>query len=99
MLFCAFYALSFGKEVFKAVQGRRSNPSVRFLPIVDIVRVKDKKREYSCSQAALKDKDSMALLLKRKYKEMGNKKRFPQEALFMIFRVFRLLRFPSAFRA
>ena len=36
---------------------------------------------------------------KRKYKEMGNKKRFPQEALFMIFRVFRLLRFPSVFRA
>jgi hypothetical protein len=37
VLFCAFYALPFRKEVFKTAQGQRSDPSVRFLPIVDTV--------------------------------------------------------------
>lgn len=35
VLFCAFYALPFRKEASKTAQGRHSNPSVRFLPIVD----------------------------------------------------------------
>jgi hypothetical protein len=59
VLFCALYALPFRKEAFKVAQGRHSDPSARFLPIVDTVRAKGKKREYSYSQAVPKDKDSV----------------------------------------
>lgn len=47
------------KGLSKLCKDGTAIPLCVFLPIVDIVRVKDKKREYSCSQAARKDKDSV----------------------------------------